>query len=79
MGSPENEKYSRTRRFSMEYPTEATRLPASKMENLMLYIPMSPEELKVLVQSRDILAKYKLHAEDRMLVALLKRVALRVL
>jgi hypothetical protein len=65
----------------MAYTTElpAPRLPASMMENLMLYILMTPEELKVLVQSRDILAKYKLHAENRMLISLLDRVALRVL
>jgi hypothetical protein len=55
------------------------RLPASMTEHLMLYILMTPDGVKVLVQWRDILAKYKLHAENRMLISLLDRAALRVL
>jgi hypothetical protein len=39
------------------------------MKNLMLYILMTADGVKVLVQSRDILAKYKLHAENRTLIS----------
>jgi hypothetical protein len=52
------------------------RLPASMMENVMLCILMTPEELKVLVRSCELMQKYKLHAENRMFVSLLDRVAL---
>jgi hypothetical protein len=48
------------------------------MENLMLYILMAPEERKALVESGDILAKCELRAENRILISLLNRVALRV-
>jgi hypothetical protein len=64
----------------MAYTTglPAPRLPTSKMENLMLYILMAPEELKAPVESRDILAEHELHAENRIFISLPEQVALGV-
>jgi hypothetical protein len=77
-GPPEDGKHARTRRFGngMHNGVAGPRLPASMMENVMLCILMTPEELKVLVRSCELMQKYKLHAENRMFVSLLDRVAL---